>query len=539
VILKFLASSTALAVVIGLSVIGVASPAFAAQPSTVTVKPNESVQSAINTVAPGGVVTLTSGTYVEEILINRSVTLRGSGAVGSVIIQQPAAATPLNLSRGMKLIDIQFTSDVTLENLTLDGSVRVAGKGMASTGIDANSVDGLALNNVIVKGFAKNGIAINGQYKADTKGSSDVSFNSVTAENNGWAGIALYSTSSAGFSADISGVTFTGVTTVAGSLYGIQFGGTGDTRRIQGENGGPVSLGVVVFNNNKFVAYVNGEFVTYASNILVVDTSLVQLDRASTVDGRLATSSDFPFADSLTFVSAAVPTPPVVETPAVQPAARPARIPARVAPPVAQPLPVVTEQTPPPRPATAQRVLTDLGSSTVQLLETYRAVNNGNAPRAVAEVLVIAAGQREGATNAIRSTTNFVASMPWSGSSDDQWVDVWSYSTPTYIGTFPVINGVLKITGADLSALAAGNHHLVLVGQTSGANEVMSYEIAKPASASDDNVTADADTVIPDTANSGATTGSQDLGWLLWVGIAALGVVAITTTGIVIKRRRA
>ena len=88
--------------------------------------------------------------------------------------------------------------------------------------------------------------------------------------------------------------------------------------------------------------------------------------------------------------------------------------------------------------------------------------------------------------------------MPWSGSSGDQWVDVWAYSTPTYIGTFPVSNGVLKLTGADLSALAAGDHNLVLVGQTSGASEVMGFAIAEPARVPDDNVTADPDAATPD-----------------------------------------
>jgi LPXTG-motif cell wall-anchored protein len=231
---------------------------------------------------------------------------------------------------------------------------------------------------------------------------------------------------------------------------------------------------------------------------------------------------------------------PAVETPAAQPAPVPVpaqifqRVPAQVVAPVAQQRPVVTEQTPPPPPATAQRVLTELGSSTVQLLETYRVANNGAAPAPATEVLTIAASQRQAGTGAILSTTSFVASMPWAGSSDDQWVDVWAYSTPTYIGTFPVISGVLKITGADLSSLAGGDHHLVLVGQTSGANEVMSLAVAEPASVSNDNVATG-----QDAGSTIATTGSQDLGWLPWAGIAALALAAIATLGIVIKRRRA
>jgi parallel beta-helix repeat protein len=220
--------------------------------------------------------------------------------------------------------------------------------------------------------------------------------------------------------------------------------------------------------------------------------------------------------------------------PPAQAATQPPRTPVQMTPPVAQQAPVVTEQTPPPPPATAQRVLTELGSSTAQLLDNYQAANSGDAPRAVAQVLTIAAGQSEAGTSAILSTNNFVASMPWAGSSDDQWVDVWAYSTPTFIGTFPVISGVLKISGADLSALATGDHHLVLVGQTSGANEVMSLAIAVPASVSSDTVTAE-----QSAANMVVANGSHDLGWILWAGVAVLAVAAIATIGILTRRRRA
>lgn len=70
-ILKFLTGSRALAAVIGLSVVGIASPAAAEEPSAMTVSPDDLAQVAIDAVAPGGVVTLTSGTYVEEIQLAR------------------------------------------------------------------------------------------------------------------------------------------------------------------------------------------------------------------------------------------------------------------------------------------------------------------------------------------------------------------------------------------------------------------------------------------------------------------------------------
>ena len=60
-ILKFLGLGSALAAVIGPPVVGIASPAAAVEEaSAITVSPDESVQVAIDAVAPGGVGTLTS-----------------------------------------------------------------------------------------------------------------------------------------------------------------------------------------------------------------------------------------------------------------------------------------------------------------------------------------------------------------------------------------------------------------------------------------------------------------------------------------------
>ncbi len=67
--------------------------------------------------------------------------------------------------------------------------------------------------------------------------------------------------------------------------------------------------------------------------------------------------------------------------------------------------------------------------------------------------------------------------LPW-GDEDDQWVDVYAYSTPIYLGTFPVVNGRVVLTGVDLSALEAGGHRLVFLGQTSGTVRVVAIKIA-------------------------------------------------------------
>lgn len=61
------------------------------------------------------------------------------------------------------------------------------------------------------------------------------------------------------------------------------------------------------------------------------------------------------------------------------------------------------------------------------------------------------------------------ANVNWTAA--DSYVDVYIFSTPTLVGTFPVVNGVAQITlsKAVLAKLAAGTHTLVITGQTSGA----------------------------------------------------------------------
>jgi hypothetical protein len=65
--------------------------------------------------------------------------------------------------------------------------------------------------------------------------------------------------------------------------------------------------------------------------------------------------------------------------------------------------------------------------------------------------------------------------------SADSFVDVYAYSTPVLVGTFPVVNGQVQIvlSSAMLSALAAGSHTLVIAGQSSGSVQAVAFSITK------------------------------------------------------------
>lgn len=69
-------------------------------------------------------------------------------------------------------------------------------------------------------------------------------------------------------------------------------------------------------------------------------------------------------------------------------------------------------------------------------------------------------------------------SLPWTAA--DAFVDVYGYSTPVFIGTFPVLDGKVQLSGADVTALGVGGHHLVFVGQQSGALSAIALTVTTP-----------------------------------------------------------
>ncbi|WP_353988583.1 hypothetical protein [Ruicaihuangia caeni] len=73
----------------------------------------------------------------------------------------------------------------------------------------------------------------------------------------------------------------------------------------------------------------------------------------------------------------------------------------------------------------------------------------------------------------------YTATLPWTEA--DSWVDVYIYSTPVFVGTFPIVNGQAQIvlSASVLSALDAGTHTLVVTGQSSGAVQAVSVSLAR------------------------------------------------------------
>lgn len=82
-------------------------------------------------------------------------------------------------------------------------------------------------------------------------------------------------------------------------------------------------------------------------------------------------------------------------------------------------------------------------------------------------------------TGALNPTASYSAKLAWANTTDS-FVDVYLYSTPTFVGTFAVVDGVAQInlSAKVLGQLAAGEHTLVAMGQTSGSVQSVAVKIA-------------------------------------------------------------
>lgn len=79
---------------------------------------------------------------------------------------------------------------------------------------------------------------------------------------------------------------------------------------------------------------------------------------------------------------------------------------------------------------------------------------------------------------ALNPTASYTANLTWAAG--DSFVDVYAYSAPVFVGSFAVVDGVAQInlSAKVLGQLAAGDHTLVAMGQSSGAVQAVDLHIA-------------------------------------------------------------
>lgn len=100
----------------------------------ITVSPGQSIQEAINNAEPGSTVLLVDGTYKEQIVVNKALTLAGNG--NSTIIQSAGSGNTISIPSG--------TSGVLLSDFLVNGT------GRYSTGIFIKGMNNSVRNVAIV-----------------------------------------------------------------------------------------------------------------------------------------------------------------------------------------------------------------------------------------------------------------------------------------------------------------------------------------------------------------------------------------------------
>jgi hypothetical protein len=191
----------------------VAGPAWAA-PKTVC--PNgcaySSIQAAINAAAPGNTITIGVGKYYENVVIDKSVTLQGSGN-GTVIY--PAVSNPVcsggSLCGGAASSIILVQADsVTVTNMSLNGDNPTLTSGVVVGGADIDARNGIIVdfnsppgifNNLTVSKVTISNVYLRGIY-ASSGGTFNFNNNTIDNVQADPASIAMFNFGGSGVMAD-------------------------------------------------------------------------------------------------------------------------------------------------------------------------------------------------------------------------------------------------------------------------------------------------------------------------------------------------
>jgi len=223
--------SLALAVVLG----ALAISAFA---STLTVCPSgcaySTIQSAIAAAAPGDTVSVGAGTYVENLVIDKSLTLRGTKQKAVTIM--PAVSNP-NPCTGSSLcgsanaasnIILVQADDVTIDSLTLNGDNPSLTSGIVRSGADLDARNGIITNyyagvwnNLTVSNVTVKNIYLRGMYAA-SGGSFNFNRNTVTNVQGDYYSIAIFNFGGSGVIAN-NKVAFANDAIASNWSSGVQF----------------------------------------------------------------------------------------------------------------------------------------------------------------------------------------------------------------------------------------------------------------------------------------------------------------------------
>ncbi len=188
-------------------------PAWAAWGSELEVCENgcsySGIQDAINAATAGDTIEIAAGKYVENLIVNKPLTLEGSG-FGTVIYpaQSGPICSPGSICTGGSNMVLVQANDVTIRNLRLEGDNPALTSGVVVGGADIDARNGIITNHEVgifdrltVSNVKISDIYLRGVY-ASSGGSFQFTGNTIDNVQADYASIAMFNFGGSGVMAD-------------------------------------------------------------------------------------------------------------------------------------------------------------------------------------------------------------------------------------------------------------------------------------------------------------------------------------------------
>lgn len=158
------------------------------------------IQAAIDDATAGDVISVAAGTYVENVVVNKSVELAGAGAGSTIVVpavSNPNPCTGSSMCGGLASnVILVEASDVKIHDLTVDGDNPALTSGIVRGGADLDARNGIikntvaTYNNLEVYNTTVKNIYLRGVYS--TGGSFNFHDNTVTNVQGDYYSIAMF-----------------------------------------------------------------------------------------------------------------------------------------------------------------------------------------------------------------------------------------------------------------------------------------------------------------------------------------------------------